>query len=98
MLRWPRGVASITFRSDSCHVTEDELKKMIDKQYGGIKLTKAITVRILDIDWILKSSMKFLGLTVILNGTENHSIFVTQFVMQVLDQFWEANFIKLRNR
>ena len=41
---------------------------------------KAITVRLMDLSWMLKDKMKFLRLTQILSATENDSIFVTQFV------------------
>ena len=51
-----------------------------------------ITVRLMDLVWMLKHKMKFLRLTQILNATENDSIFVTDFIKQVLDKFWEKYF------
>ena len=56
---------------------------------------KAITVRLMDLSWMLRDPMRFLRLTKILSATENDSIFVTQFVKQVLDQFWDKYFWQL---
>ena len=53
---------------------------------------KAITVWLMDLSWMLRDKRKFLRLTQILSATESDSIFVTQFVKQVLDQFWDKNF------
>ena len=44
---------------------------------------------------MLKHRMRFLRLTKILNAAENDLIFTTEFVKQILDQFWEQNFYKL---
>ena len=46
----------------------------------------------MDLSWMLRDNRKFLRLTQILSATESDSIFVTQFVKQVLDQFWDNYF------
>ena len=80
-------------------ITEDELKEFIEKNYGTYdKMIKAVTVKLIDLSWFLNYDMKFLTLTKILNQSENQAIFVSEFVMQVLDQFWEQNFKKLLKR
>ena len=83
-LKWPRGVPSITYISEKCLVTEKELQEEIDIKYKDIadtnKIVKAITVRLMDLSWMLKDKMKFLRLTQILSATEYDSIFVTEFV------------------
>lgn len=58
-------------------------------------MIKTITVRLIDLDWFMKHDMKFLKLTQILNEAENQSIFVTEFVMNVLNEFWDENYYKL---
>ena len=67
-----------------CLVSEEELQAEIDTKYKDVlnidKVLKAITVRMMDLSWILKDKMKFLRLTQILSMTENDSIFITQFV------------------
>ena len=83
-LKWPRGVSSIAYISEKCLISEEELQGEIDTQYtdlsGANKIMKAITVRLMDLSWMLKDKMKFLRLTQILSATEYDSIFVTQFV------------------
>ena len=61
-------------------------------------MIKAVTVKLIDLSWFVKYDKKFLTLTKILNHSDNQSIFVTQFIKQVLDQFWEQNFKKLLKR
>ena len=66
-LKWPRGVSSITYISEKCLVTEEELQEEIDTKFKDIaeanKIMKAITVRLVDLSWMLKDKMKFLRLT-----------------------------------
>ena len=77
-------MSSITYISEKCLVTEKELQKEIDTKFKDIaeanKIMKAITVRLMDLSWMLRDKMKFLRLTQILSATEYDSIFVTQFV------------------
>ena len=95
-LFWPRSASLITHRRKSCTITLDEVKDVIDKKYENAdRMIKTITVRLIDLDWFMKHEMKFLKLTQLLNEAENQSIFVTEFVMQVLNEFWEENFLKL---
>ena len=80
-LLWPRTASLITFRSKSCIITLDEVKDFIGKKYKDVdKMTKTITVRLIDLDWFMKDKMKFLRLTQILNEAESPSIFITEFV------------------
>ena len=83
-LKWPRGVPSISYISDMCLVTEEELQGEIDAKYKDLSdvnnIIKAITVRMMDLSWMLRDKMKFLRLTQILSTTQNDSIFITQFV------------------
>ena len=77
-------MSSITYISDKCLVSEKELQEEIDTKYKDVsevnKIMKAITVRLIDLSWMLRDKMKFLRLTQILSATENDSIFVAQFV------------------
>ena len=77
-------MSSVTYISDKCLVSGEELQGEIDTKYKDIselnKVTKAITVRLMDLSWMLRDKMKFLRLTQILSATENDSIFVAQFV------------------
>ena len=41
------------------------------------KILKAITVKVVDLDWILKDKKTFLRLTQVLNLTANDKIFIT---------------------
>lgn len=56
---------------------------------------KAILVRKVNLDWMLKSEGKFLGITQILNLSMNQSIFISEFVLRLVDQFWDYNKQKL---
>ena len=48
-------------------------------------MPRAITVRMMNVAWMLRSDYKFLELTQILNGAEHHPVFVTEFVKMLLD-------------
>ena len=66
-LKWPRGVSSIAYMSEKCLVSEEELKAEIEEKYKDVsdvnKVLKAITVRMMDLTWMLRDQMKFLRLT-----------------------------------
>ena len=95
-LLWPRAVKSITYRSYSCIINKDELQNEIKDSYASDDLMiKAVTVRVVNLDWIMNSPLKFLSLTRILNSTQYQPIFVTEFIIEVLNEFWNDNFWKL---
>ena len=59
---------SISYISGVCLVTENELQKEIDENYKdrsdeNNNIIKAITVRMMDLSWMLRDEMKFLRLT-----------------------------------
>ena len=56
---------------------------------------RAIIVKRIDIKWLMQSGGKFLDLPPILNETDNESIFQTEFVKKVLEEFWEDQYKKL---
>ena len=80
-LKWPQGASSITYISSNCIVSEQDLQGEIDnnlyKRSMVKKILKAITVKVVDLDWILKDEKMFLRLTQILNLTANDQIFIT---------------------
>ena len=80
-LKWPRSVSSIAYISEKCLVSEEELQGEIDTNYSDPsdvnKIIKAITVRLMDISWVMKDKMKFLRLTRILSMSENDSIYIS---------------------
>lgn len=61
------------------------------------KVSRAVTVKMIDIDWIMKDKMRFLGITQILDQSPNYSVYVSDFVVQLLNEFWKENFTKIRN-
>ena len=85
-MSWPQGVQSITHTSETSIVTEKELDKVIEEKHKKeIKVLKAVTVKKLDIAFFMKTEDKFLGLTQVLNKSQNKSIFTTDFVLNILD-------------
>ena len=56
-LKWPQNVSSITYITSNCIVSEQDLQGEIDNTYKRSmvkKILKAITVKAVDLDWILK--------------------------------------------
>ena len=56
-LNWPRGIHSITYRSKNCIINIQEIKRHIASNFKDAdfqKIIKAITVRKLDLNMVLK--------------------------------------------
>lgn len=51
-------------------------------------LTNSIVVKQLSLSWLFKDGQNFMGLVEILNDSDNHTIFATNFVDILLKQFW----------
>ena len=60
----------MTYRSNKCIVSQDELEGQIKKKYNNDETSsKAIKVRIVNLNGIMDDKLKFIGLTKILNAT-----------------------------
>ena len=72
----------MTYRSNKCIVTQEELEGEIRiKHKNDETSSKAIKVRTVNLNGIMDDKLKFIGLTKILNATQNQSIFITEFVV-----------------
>lgn len=72
--------------SKNYRITAKKLQEEIDRKCkDDDKMNRAITVRMMNVAWMLRSEYKFLELTQILNGTEHQPVFVTEFVKMLLD-------------
>ena len=87
----------MTYRSANCIVTLTEIQNAInEKNSVADKTMKAITVKMVDLNWILaEEGSGFLHLCQILNSAETQSILVTDFVNYILQEFWDEYFYKL---
>ena len=59
---------------------------------------KTVTIKIFDIGFILKDERGFVGIIQMLNDSRDFQILITEFVKQLLDQFWEVYYKKLVRR
>ena len=52
---WPKGEQEVTYRSENCIVTQKEIQDAIDRKNSDSEKTmKAITVKMVDLYWIME--------------------------------------------
>lgn len=85
-LAWPNSLSCFTHMRKTYKISAQELNTEIERKCGkDDKMNRAITVRMMNVGWMLRNKYKFLELTRILNSTEYQPIFVTEFVTMLLD-------------
>lgn len=57
-----------------------------------------VEVRVLNIEWLLKDVQNFLHFSVLLKRSQNKRIFQTEFLQQLVQEFWDDYFYRILNR
>ena len=88
---WPKDLQIGTFRSKTCLLYEEDVQKIILPKNDDIlnATKKVIKVKILDISWLCQNNKSFPDFVTILTGCERNSIFSSEMVTYLLNEFWE---------
>lgn len=88
----------MTVRSKSCIPTKEFLEKQIEKEGGSDDFVlRPVRVSVMSLHWMLEEKENFVGVACMLTDQPN-SVYATQFVDKVLDQFWEENQLMIKRR
>ena len=98
-LLWPRSLSALQYRTDSCFITKETLDQVVtlqceDQDDEPTRINKTVTIKMIDLRWFMHSDTMFFGLAKILTDVQSEQIFTTEFVAQVLDQFWDEIYNK----
>ena len=81
------------------NIEQSEIQEVIDEEHPDPsgKIAKAITVKVINMAWFLNDGHKygFLNLCKVLDLADTQSIFVSDFVNYVLQEFWDQYYNKL---
>ena len=94
----------ITFRRESPLIRQEECENLVLNKFAeeGIKygeLTQhLVEVCVINIDWLLKDGKNFLHFSCLLNESNNKRIFQTDFLQQLVQEFWYQHFDKILHR
>ena len=95
LLDWPRDKALLTKCSRKCTITKEELQAELEDEKD--KSTRAITVRVLNLEWFYRDKKNFSAFTTLFDGLPNQ-VYSSEFLTCLLDQFWEKEKDKILKR
>lgn len=55
------------------------------------QITYSVDVAMMNLEWMKRDKKTFLDLVKILSETKNKAVFETDFVKNLLDQYWDAH-------
>ena len=94
----PKNIQLITFRSDSALLNQAEIQKRANDSmrskafFGNCRDQKVIsakvTVKVMDIKWMIKGGQDFLDLVLILEKFERDNLFQTEFMKSLTHEYW----------
>lgn len=94
----------ITFRLASPLITYRQCELNVLREFAeeGIstnELTQQqVEVKVLNLDWLLKDAKNFLDFSFLLKRSQNKRIFQTEFLQQLVQEFWDESFYKILYR
>ena len=94
----PKNIQLITFRSDSALLNQEEIQKRANdsirsKEFFGCcrdqKVINAkVSVKVMDIKWLIKGGKEFLDFVPILEKFERDNLFQTEFIKSLTNEYW----------
>ena len=88
----------MTVRSSNCIPTKEFLEKHIENEGAGEDFViRPVRVTVMSLQWMLEEKENFVGVACMLTDQPN-SVYATQFVDKVLDQFWDENQTMIKRR
>ena len=92
----------VTFRSDLHKMSAEECQDRVDKRMKVENteekddiMIQSVNVRLMDLKWLKRRGLNFLGVVEILTQKQNEVIQPTEFTSSLLDGFWDIYFYKL---
>lgn len=96
-LEWPVGARkTLTFFQADCVVTQDDCEREVENLGPQKKQNTYVSVSKFNLSWLYQDGQDYLNLVRILNESQNNTIiFDTEFVDNLLSEFWEKYWTKL---
>ena len=86
LLDWPRDRDILTMKSSKATVEKEELEDLLKKD--DKKVTRAIKVRMINLEWLYRDRRNFVSFCTMLEGLPS-PVYASEFVECLLDQYWD---------